>query len=296
MNDTAAEILFAKNGDLFLGKTDWENSNVVDSRRISDSGMFRDDLFMGEWFWTESEIYVSVLGRPHMISLDDGSIVLVPIPARRFIRGTSPNKKLSAFSLAPREFGVVEFASGDLKKFPTVGELKDLRWLSNDRVAVLGGYRRLSIYDHQLGKVAGDYELRSQITGIGSASPDGKWLIIGSAEGIQIFEVESGRFTPLKVPVSCVEWVSDSELLGSSSMTSSELRGLWRLGLNGDGEKLSGLPFDTAYTQVNPVVRIEDGALFVSGGNLWRYWTADKRLAQLTQVGGLAPIITPISK
>ncbi|MEO5913352.1 MAG: WD40 repeat domain-containing protein [Luteolibacter sp.] len=285
------EVVFVRDGNLWRGKPDWVNSAVNEAKRITDVGYFRNDVFTGEWLWTGESLYLSILGRPQEVSLTEGTIQPRQLPLGSVIRGLSKNRRLSAFGTSPGQFAVAEFATGVVKAFPTIGEVKQVLWLTEDRVAILGSYRQLSIYDHAKGKVIWDFQAKTQITSVASASPDGKFLLLGTHEEIKFLEVDTGKSTPVSLPIVEGAWTTNDTLLCSNSTADSEIRGIWLLKMDGSKERISNQPTDSSLSRgrSEPIVEVEDGVLLISGGNLWHFQHAEKTFSQVIQGQRLAP-------
>lgn len=142
-------VIFVKDGDVWSGTVDWVHSQVKEPKRVTDVGYFKNNLFNGEYFLTEDELYVSILGKTSIVSLTSGSIKQLPISVSLISRGASPDQKLSAFPLGHGKCALADFTSGELKNVPVAGEVKQVKWLSPTRVAIICNYRELVVYDHQ---------------------------------------------------------------------------------------------------------------------------------------------------
>lgn len=290
------EVVFAREGNLWHGKLDWNKSSISEVRKVTDAGFFRDDTFRSSSLWNNGELYVNVLGRPHLVLLKDGSTKPGQPPVDLMQRGLSPDRKFVALSLMSGEFGVAEFATGELKRFPTLGQVTEVIWLSNDRVAVVGHYKRLSIYDHSQGKVIAEYQLESPPQFVGPASPDGKFLLMGGPQTVGAFSIETGEFKAFSHPVGDGAWGSEQKFIGSNDGTDTDLRGVWCVALDGRKERLLSQPFDASAVKARSAVEVPGGMIFVSGGNLWRYSAANNQVKQLTTTGGLQPNLALLQK
>lgn len=297
-NSFQPRVIYVRDGNLWLGTVDWRESLVKGAKRITDTGLFRDDTFRGEWFWAGEDLYLSILGRPHKISVIDGKTTPVQTPAGSLSHGVSPDGKLVILPVGLGQFTIVEFENkSEMKRFPTVGEIKQIKWLTSGRVAVLGSYRLLSLYDHSKNAVVGNFELKSQIQTIASSSPDGKYLILGTAQGPRFLNTETGAFTAINHPMAQGVWVSNDTLLCSNSQTDSEVRGIWLYKLDGTKDRISDQPIDSAAASGSgeSVIEVAGGAVFVSSGDLWFYENAVKSLRCVTHDQKLTPNIKSLA-
>jgi hypothetical protein len=285
-------VIFVREGNLWEGTIDWLNSMVTGSRKITDVGYFRDDTFRGNWFWNDQMLLVPVLGKTHRVNLETGAVSPDQANIAEITKGANPDGKLTIAALSRNEIAVVDLVKGSLARFPASGGFKQVLWLDHDRAALLLGNKAISVYDHRKGDVVGVFPSNTPMMAMATASPGGECVLVGGNAGAQIFELASGQYVPVKIPMEEGAWVSGKALLCTNSSTDSETRGVWLANSNGEAKRVSNQPADLSRAAGgSPVVAVPGGALFVSGGNLWRFDLASEEVTQVTQGEKLQPTL-----
>lgn len=292
-NQSCAEVVYVRDGDLWHGVVDWVEGKVNSPRRITETGYFRPDTFRSRWLWHEGDLLVPVLGKTLQVGLSTGSVKEVPVNLGQLEQGMSPLGTFAVVPVGGRELGLVDLLNGETKKFNVGQRIRKFLWLTPTKVAIHIGNNQVAQYDHELMKLEGPQQSSEGIRDIVAPAPDGScFLTVGS--GLTVLDLGEKKDSKLKLLFTTLEWVSNDELLCSCDAIDTDQRGVWLVKKTGEMERLSNQPVDSARGgsgKAGPLTRIPGGALFVSGGNLWSFDAATKTAKQVSKNGGLQPAL-----
>lgn len=297
-NQSCAEVVYVRDGDLWHGSVDWVEGKVDSPRRITETGYFRPDTFRSRWLWHEGDLLVPVLGKTLQVGLSTGSVKEVPVNLGQLEHGMNPLGTFAVVPVGGRELGVVDLLNGETKKFNVGQRIRKFLWLTPTKVAIHIGNNQVAQYDHALRKLEGPQQSSEGIRDIVAPSPDGScFLTVGS--GLSVLDLAEKKGSKLNLLFTTLEWVSNEELLCSCDAIDTDQRGVWLVKKTGEMKRLSNQPVDSGRGGIgnaSPLIRIPDGALFVSSSNLWVLDRAAKSVVQRTQTGELKPPVQTIGR
>ncbi len=282
-------VVFVREGNLWTGRVDWMQSIVNEPKRVTDAGFFRE-TFRGDWLWNGDMLFVPVLGKPHRVDLVTGVVSRDAPNAGQLRHGISPDGRLSAVAHGRGNFVVIDFADDGAKQFSIRGNFREFLWLDGQRLAVVTSQDEISILDTSTSKITA-FASPAAIVKLVAASPKGGCAVVGTAKGPMIFSTANGKFHPVGLPMDDGLWISENELLCNNSSTDTALRGIWRADVNGSKERVVNQPIDStrAAGGAKAMIAVDGQALWISGGNLWRYDVQSGVVSQLTQSQHLSP-------
>lgn len=285
-----SRVLFIREGNIWLGRVDWLQSTVNGAKRITDTGYFREDSFRGDWFSHGEILFIPVLGRTHRVDLLTGSVSQDAANIGAISHGLSPDGNKAAVAFGHGSFLVVDFATGEGKQFSMHGNFREFLWLDENRLAYASSQNEISVLDARTGKVTA-CSAPAAVLKLAAASPQGESVMVGTSTGPMVFSTDSGKFLPVNFPMDDGVWISESLLLCTNSSTDTAFRGIWRVDAESGRERISNQPVDSisAATGARPMLPVPGGAVWVSGGNLWRYDPESKAVSQVTQNQHLSP-------
>lgn len=296
-NQSCAEVVYVRDGDLWHGSVDWVEGKVNSPRRITETGYFQPDTFRSRWLWHEGDLLVPVLGKTLQVGLSTGSVKEVPVNLGQLEHGMSPIGTFAVVPVGGRELGVVDLLNGETIKFNVGQRIRKFLWLTPTKVAIHIGNNQVAQYDHALKKLEGPQQSSEGIRDIAAPSPDGNcFLTVGS--GLTVLDLVEKKDSKLKLLFTTLEWVSNDELLCSCNAIDTDQRGVWLVKKTGEMKRLSNHPIDSVRGvggNAGPLIRIPGGALFVSGRNLWRFDKEEKSVTQCSQSGDLKPLVQSLA-
>lgn len=298
-NQAFSEVVYVRDGDLWHGSVNWTEGNVNSPRRVTETGYFRPETFRSHWLWHEGDLLIPVMGKTLQIGLSSGSVKEVPVNLGQLEHGMSPLGTFAVVPVGGRELGVVDLLNGEIKKFNVGQRIRKFLWLTPTKVAIHIGNNQVAQYDHSVKKLEGPQQSDDGIRDIAAPSPDGRCFLVIGGQEISVLDLKEKKDVALKLQFSEVEWVSDQELLCSCNEVDTDRRGVWLVTKDGEMKRLSNLPMDSSRfggSPSSPVVRTPDGALFVSGSNLWSFDSGSKSVKQLTQTKTLRPQVRLLTK
>lgn len=290
--DRMRHVMFVRDGDLWSGEVNWRHSTVGQVKKITDVGYFRNDLFSNRWFLHHETLLATGHGNVLEIGLVDGTVKEIAANIAALTAGTGPGASYCLLPLDWTKLAILDLFSGESKTY-TVGEKTlGFLWLDENRVIIRVGQHKLAEYDHSTKKLGEPKAFGDRIAMVTGLSPSKRKYLIVGAKGLHVAEVESGKSILLDLPVDQCEWVGEDELLCSVSVVDSETRGIWLVDGTGGKRRLSNRPMDVNRSSRNagsPVVRVAGGAVFVSGGELWRYDEKSREIKQVTNGASATP-------
>ncbi|MFD0894715.1 hypothetical protein KBB96_05140 [Luteolibacter ambystomatis] len=298
-NQTYSEVVYVRDGDLWHGSVNWSEGNVDTPRKVTDVGYFRPETFRGRWLWHEGDLLVPVLGKTLQVGLSSGSVKEVPVNLGQLEQGMSPLGTFAVVPVGGRELGVVDLLNGETTKFNVGQRIRKFLWLTPTKVVLHIGNNQIAQYDHSTKSLVGPQQSDDGIRDIAAPSPDGNCFLVIGGQGIAVLDLNEKKDFGLKLQFNEVQWISDQELLCSCNEVDTDHRGVWLVTKAGEMNRVSNLPMDSGRAggpRSSPVARTRDGALFVSGGNLWSFNIESKSVMQLTQTGTLQPQVRLLAK
>lgn len=279
-----SRVLFLRDSNIWLGQVDWMKSNVVDAKQITSTNYFREDSFRGDFFWTGDILFIPILGRTHRVDLATGEVSQESVNVGQIRQGASPDGRLSAVALGRGNFVLVDFVGGSAKPFSIRGASRECGWLDAKRFACVNNRNEISMLDSTTGKVTA-YTAPATVLKIAAVSPQGNSILVGTAKGPMILSIASGDFIPVNLSMDHGIWISERAMLCTTSNTDTAFRGIWRVNADGSRLRVTNQPTDSVQssTGARPMLAAPGGAMWVSGGDLWRYDAESEAVNQVTQ-------------
>lgn len=287
----ARQLVYAKNGDLWMADIDWDLNRVRDGRRLTTTGVFSDTR--GGW-WSGENLLVG----GYRVSLRDGRVSEPKVgwfrmetrrsPDGNTILTESSDRKLRAYDLRTDAWSGLLLDGVNARSF---------LWLDDDRAVINNWNNEVEEFDRRRGTVARVLPERNLYDDLFARSPDG--LHFMATEGrdphrVLLIDSRSWTLTPLSAELRDVVW-ADADVFFFTREEPIDMRGTWRYSVAaGAAERVS--PYPSKQLVVLPAARC---AVFLANNNLWRVDLDGSNLRALTTTdkedGTLIAAVEPLA-
>ncbi len=229
-------VVYCKDKDIWRAEIDWEALKFINERQVTKIGQFNDQFFAENLiFGTDQTLVVRVGNNIVRVNIETGEIKPGPYLLSGIEQRRSPDSK-HVVGFKDGHFYCHNIDSEETKIIPFGGgSINGYHWLGNDRCAVLVSGKAVAIYDrlkHGLEEIA---PLPVHADFIGEPSPDGRFVITSSRNGICVANLQQKKAAQI-IGGMGMTWINNDTLFFSRDIMDTNLRGSW-IQKSGEPEK-----------------------------------------------------------
>jgi len=233
VSSDASTAIFERNGDVWRGKIDWAQAQVIEEAQVTQTGYFTQNPFVKALKAGTANALLYLDPRQGLIwvNLETGAAESARLPATSTV---SPDGKLVVGDIAgnPAQFFALDIESKEMRSFPIPMRIHQggLVWLGNSRAMVATNWQ-VAVYDHGQNEFSTIYtgeERAGQIQPLTPSMNAIYGLINAPGRGIVAIKLSSGEQSLLpELPVTGLEWVGEDSLLMICDVPDTQYRGSW---------------------------------------------------------------------
>jgi hypothetical protein len=270
----ARQLVYARNGDLWLADLDWNLNKAKEGRRLTTTGVFNDTR--GGW-WSGDSLVVG----EYRVSLRDGHVSEPTIGWFRIEDRRSPDGRTVLRESASRELRAYDLRTDSWSDLLLDGvNARSFLWLDDDRAVINNWNNELLEFDRRRGSVVRVIAKLDWYDELFAPSPDGRFFMATDGKGdhrLLLIDSRSWAVTPLTAGMRDVVW-ADAGAFFFARDEPIEMRGTWRYAVAAGAEQKVS-PYPSKQLVVLPAAGY---AVFLANSNLWRVDVDGSDLKQLT--------------
>lgn len=236
--------IYVKNGDVWVADVDWTNFRFANERQATKYGQFNAPFFAANVILgSEKACVVRHQNKLLRVDLLNGDLQPMRVPISVPGKRRSPDGQM-VFGADGDEFFVYDVGEVAVRTFPKGRDnAADFQWLSNDACAVVLAGKRVSVYDRKKNTISEVATLPFPCNTIAGPSPDGRYVLCASRQGIAAIDVVEKRAENLGTAAQTYGWVSDDTLLYSRDVPDMSTRGTWLRTMGNPERQVMGEPY-----------------------------------------------------
>jgi hypothetical protein len=278
VSDDLTHGFFPKDGDIWLGKIDWQKGIYTDERKITSVGYFKDQYFVDNvLLGTDKKLLVRQPQKLLLVDVDSGRVQESDLPLEDLASRASPDRSQVIGLVRGRKGGgyVFSLETGEASpvEMPERIGISQYVWLSPEHclLVVIGK----GILSYKKGASQVEVLLETPVRQITSVSPDGKYAIAVAGPHtrpeIGLINIQTKSIEKLPGDLEGIFWTDPTHFFFSRITLDSELRGTWVRNVDGVEKRLAPAPYvEKGRVIGRPVVLLKDAAMFqVNGDEVW---------------------------
>lgn len=237
--------IYVKDGDVWIADTDWKNFRFTNQRQVTKIGQFNAPFFAANiMMGSEKAIIVRQQGKQVRINLLTGDVRPINIPLGDLVKRRSPDGRFLVGD-EPKNIYAFDVEAADAYNFPTNSRdrLVDYQWLGYDRCAFIVAGKGVGLYDRTKNAVEEVCALPFQCNKMAGPSPDGRFVLCASRQGIVVVDCENKTAENFGTPAQHFDWVSADTLIYSRDVPDMSVRGTWLRPMGANERLVTGDPY-----------------------------------------------------
>lgn len=221
--------IYVKDKDVWIADTDWKNFQFTNQRQVTKIGQFNAPFFAANiMMGSEKAIVVRNMNQIVRVNLLTGDIQPIKLPLGELGKRRSPDGRFLVGD-EPKNIYAFDVEAADAYNFPTNSRdrLVDYQWLDNNRCAFIVAGKGVGLYDRTKNGIEEVCALPFQCNKMAGPSPDGRFVLCASRQGIVVVDCESKSAENFGTPAQHFDWVSADTLIYSRDVPDMSVRGTW---------------------------------------------------------------------
>lgn len=280
------QIAYTKNNDLWIADVDWNESKFINPIQVTQIGVFDRPL---NFAYAYDNILLTTGSGVLRVNLNTGEVEETVLESYGLEERISPDRRTVLDVLGyDHELIVYDLVTGNQTILMEGMDIRDYHWLDNDKVVLSNPSVKTGtgiwIFNRQTNELM-PIILEDQYgwTEFFANHPDGKYILGEHSFGkVTLFNLSNGETTYLSQGLEYARWIDKTHLLFSQDKADDvplEQRGTWLLDIvTGKSSKITSYP-------CNSSVVLDNVAVFLANGNLWRLEIETREAVQLTDSG-----------
>lgn len=295
-SDDLKRVLFSAKGDIWSATANWEDGVLDNFETVTNVGVIPDRHFSkGIHMQTDKMLLTEVRNQKLLVNLETKETQEINFPSGRAVQ-VSPGADaiMGVTKQQMMSLGYYDLRTNQSKVLEPLarGAITQVLWVGNEKCLVLRGNRQIELFDRE----KGTYETFDKnekgvfIAGLGSPSPDLKWVVFGLKQGVRaVFDVNDPDRSAVMLPAPATqgEWLNGDEIIFQNSSMNSEQRGTWVFKISEEKmRRIHPQPLRKNPREKWPIFALNESlSVIYANGDFWRYEAGDEQLTRVTESG-----------
>lgn len=294
--------IYADGGDVWKASIDWTEFKLTNPIQVTSVGSFSDRSFaQNTLLGTDRFLVVRNQNQFLRIGLETGEVVTTVMDMNGLGSRRSPSGDMMVGSKAEvsgTKFYAYDVDLDEVKLFELETRLQvtAYRWLNKDRCAFLIANQQMGLYEREKNDIRFVAKLPFPCRDMVGPSPDGRYVLCGSAAGVLAVDFESNEVHRLGAAGQVFEWIANDTLLVAADVQDTNQRGTWRIQIGQEPVRITNEPYLFTRDGKGSVARVNgaDLAIFQTKSGLFTMSPKNLRARLFKEFEHDMTSITPI--